>query len=121
MDFAESVGSNRNCHVFNLHAYTSLTIYDNLPCQQQLGVEIKAEAEGLLKMEVNKKHHLTDISGTVMQHMFYICVCYLLNGHDSLPVLLLLYYVVTLKDTTNIQTEVAKADDSLQAIVATVV
>ena len=50
--------------------------------------------------------------------MFYICVCYPFNAHVSLPVLLLLYYVVTLKDTTSNQTEVVKPGDSLQTVVA---
>ena len=49
----------------NLHAYiyTSQAINDHLPRQRQLGAEVRDEAEGLLKMQVNKKplqQHLTE-------------------------------------------------------------
>ena len=62
----------------SLHAYiyTSQAIYDHLPRQRQLGAEVRDEAEGLLKMQVNKKllqQHLTEVTGKVMQHMLYIC------------------------------------------------
>lgn len=61
-------------HIF---MYTSQAIYAHLPCQRQLSAEVRHEAEGLLKLKVNKKllqQHLTVETGKVMQHMLYTSV-----------------------------------------------
>ena len=70
-------------------------VYDHLPRQRQLSEDVKKEAEGLLRMKVNKKllqQHLSHTSGKV----------------------------VTLKDITNIQTGFSKPDENnLESVVST--
>ena len=68
----------------NLLAYISQAIFEHLPCQRQLDVEVRAEAESLLKMKVNKKllrQHLTEVTGKVI--IIVMCM------YVSLPMLLL--------------------------------
>ena len=70
--------------VCNLLAYISQAIYEHLPCQRQLDVEVRTEAESLLKKKVNKKllrQHLTEV--TVKVIIIVMCM------YVSLPMLLL--------------------------------
>ena len=68
----------------NLLAYISQAIYEHLPCQRQLDVEVRTEAESLIKKKVNKKllrQHLTEVTVKVI----FIVMCM----YVSLPMLLL--------------------------------
>ena len=59
-------------------------MYEHLPCQRQLNVEVRAEAESLLKMKVKEKllrQHLTEVTGKVI--IIVMCM------YVSLPMLLL--------------------------------
>ena len=68
-------------------------IYEHLPCQRRLDESEQKQAQGMLKMKVNKKllqQHLTEVTGKI----------------------------VTLKDITNIQTGVVQSEgNDIKALV----
>ena len=45
--------SEQQLHVLHLHILPRHAIYDHLPRQRQLGAEVRAETEGMLKAGIN--------------------------------------------------------------------